>query len=467
MTPTVVIDVVGLTPALIGPDTPHLERLARGGAMRPLATITPALTCSAQSTFLTGLLPRDHGIVANGWYFRDLSEVWLWRQSNRLVGGEKLWEAARRRDPSFSCANMFWWYNMYATADIGVTPRPMYPADGRKIPDCYAAPEALRRELTEKLGPFPLFTFWGPATDIGASRWIAQASMHVMKTRRPTLTLIYLPHLDYNLQRRGPADPENARDLSEVDALCGEIIHEAEQGGARVIVLSEYGITGVSRPVHVNRALRQAGLIQVREEMGREQLDPGASTAFAVADHQIAHVYVQRPERLAEVKALLEALPGVERVLDADSKPGYGLDHPRAGELVALAAADAWFTYYFWTDDAKAPDYARTVDIHRKPGYDPVELFIDPRLSLPKLRIAWRLAKRAAGFRTLMDLIPLDAGLVKGSHGRVTDQAEDGPVFISSAPDLLPEGPVPAVGVKRLILDHVFEKTTQPMAVPA
>lgn len=462
---TVVINVVGLTPALVGPHTPNLERLARSGAMRPLATITPALTCSAQSTFLTGLLPRDHGIVANGWYFRDLSEVWLWRQSNRLVAGEKLWETARRRDPRFTCANMFWWYNMYSTADIGVTPRPMYPADGRKIPDCYAAPEALRRELTELLGPFPLFTFWGPATDIGSSRWIALASMHVMKTRRPTLTLIYLPHLDYNLQRRGPADPANARDLEEVDALCGEIIRQAEQDGARVVVLSEYGITTVTRPIHVNRALRAAGLIQVREELGREQLDPGASAAFAVADHQVAHVYVRDPAMVDGVKALLQALPGVELVLDADGKRAYGLDHARAGELVAIAAADAWFTYYFWTDDARAPDYARTVDIHRKPGYDPVELFIDPQLSAPKLRIAWRLARRALGFRVLMDVIPLDAGLVKGSHGRVNDRAEDGPVFISSVPELLPPGQVQAVDVKRLILDHVF--ATAPLQRPA
>lgn len=467
MHPTIVINVVGLTPGLIGPQTPNLAKLARDGAMRPLDTITPAVTCSVQSTLLTGLLPRDHGIVANGWYFRDLSEVWLWRQSNRLVAGEKVWEAARRRDPAFTCANMFWWYNMYATSDIGVTPRPMYPADGRKIPDCYAAPEALRQELTQKLGPFPLFTFWGPMTDIGSSRWIARASIHVRQTRQPTLTLIYLPHLDYNLQRRGPSDPANARDLQEVDALCGEIIADAGRDGARVVVLSEYGITAVRQPVHINRALRAAGLIQVREELGREQLDPGASAAFAVADHQIAHVYVQRPERMAAVKALLEALPGVEAVLDASSKRDHGLDHPRSGELVALAAADAWFTYYFWLDDAKAPDYARTVDIHRKPGYDPVELFIDPRLSAPKLRIAWKLGKRALGFRGLLDVIGLDAGLVKGSHGRRTDRADDGPVIISSEPDQLPAGPVSALDVKALILDHVFAKKPQRAAVPA
>jgi predicted AlkP superfamily pyrophosphatase or phosphodiesterase len=457
MHPTIVINVVGLTPRMIGADTPNLQRLAAVGAMRQLATVVPAVTCTAQTTFLTGLLPREHGIVANGWYFRDLSEVLFWRQSNRLVAGERVWDAARRREPAFTCANMFWWYNMYATADIGVTPRPMYPADGRKIPDCYTAPRELRDELTARFGRFPLFSFWGPATSIVASEWITRSALHVRRERKPTLTLVYLPHLDYVLQRLGPNVLQVARDLREVDALCGEIIDDARRDGARVIVLSEYGITPVSRPIDINRALRRAGFIAVREELGREQLDPGASAAFAVADHQIAHIYVAAKDRLTEVKALIAALPGIERVLDDTTKPEFGLDHARSGELVALARADSWFTYYYWLDDAKAPDYARTVDIHRKPGYDPVELFLDPSIRLPKLSIGWRLAKRALGSRTLMDVIPLDATLVKGSHGRPTDDPVDGPVLISSDADLLPPGPVAATGVKALILRHLFD----------
>jgi predicted AlkP superfamily pyrophosphatase or phosphodiesterase len=458
MHPTIVLNVVGLTPRMIGPDTPALQRLAAAGAMRPLAAVVPAVTCPAQTTYLTGLLPRDHGIVANGWYFRDLSEVLFWRQSNRLVAGERVWEAARRRDPAFTCANMFWWYNMYSSADIGVTPRPMYPADGRKIPDCYTAPGALHDELTARLGRFPLFSFWGPATSIVASEWIARSALHVRRTRSPTLTLIYLPHLDYVLQRDGPGAGKVRQDLRAVDALCAEIIDDARRDDARVVVLSEYGITPVSRPIDINRALRRAGLIAVREELGLEQLDPGASAAFAVADHQIAHIYVNAKERIAEVKALIAALPGVERVFDDVTKAEIGLDHPRSGDLVALAHADSWFTYYYWLDDAKAPDYARTVDIHRKPGYDPVELFLDPAISLPKLSIGWRLAKRALGMRTLMDVIPLDASLVKGSHGRPIDDAADGPVLISSHAGLLAPGPLAATDVKDVILRHVFDE---------
>jgi predicted AlkP superfamily pyrophosphatase or phosphodiesterase len=456
MHPTIVIDVVGLTPRMIGPDTPALQKLSATGGLRRLATIIPAVTCPVQTTFLTGLEPREHGIVANGWYFRDLSEVMFWRQSNRLIAGERVWDAARQRDPAFTCANMFWWYNMYATADIGVTPRPLYPADGRKIPDCYTAPRELRDELTARFGRFPLFSFWGPATSIVASEWITRSALYVRRERKPTLTLIYLPHLDYVLQRLGPGARQVANDLREVDALCGEIIDDARRDGARVIVLSEYGITPVSNPIDINRVLRRAGLVAVREELGREQLDPGASAAFAVADHQVAHVYVAAKDRLAEVKALIAALPGVERVLDDATKPEFGLDHARSGELVALARTDSWFTYYYWLDDAKAPDYARTVDIHRKPGYDPVELFLDPSIHLPKLSIGWRLAKRALGSRTLMDVIPLDATLVKGSHGRPTDDPLDGPVLISSEDDLLPPGPLAATDVKALILQHLF-----------
>jgi predicted AlkP superfamily pyrophosphatase or phosphodiesterase len=455
MTPTLVLDVVGLTPGLLQ-HAPHLKALAQSGAMRPLTTVLPAVTTTVQSTMLTGTSPRDHGIVANGWYFRDLSEIWLWRQSNRLVHGEKVWDAARRRDPSFTCAKLFWWYNMYADVDFAVTPRPMYLADGRKLPDIHTRPSELRDELQGALGPFPLFRFWGPGADIASSRWIAESALHVLEHQRPTLTLVYLPHLDYDLQRLGPNHPDIAAQVAAVDALCEPLIAKARAIGAHVVALSEYGITEVSRPVHVNRALREAGWLKVRLELGREQLDAGASDAFAVADHQIAHVYVARPELIPEVAACIAALPGVESVLDEAGKRAAGLDHPRSGELVAIAKADSWFTYYHFLDDAKAPDFARTVEIHRKPGYDPAELFFDRKIAFPKLAVASRLAQKALGMRYLMDVIGLDATVVRGSHGRPTDRAEDGPLFITSAPDLLGEGPVPAAAVKQLLLDHLF-----------
>jgi predicted AlkP superfamily pyrophosphatase or phosphodiesterase len=454
---TLVLNVVGLTPALIGEHTPALAAFRAAHASRSLTTILPAVTCSVQSTFVTGELPNRHGIVGNGWYFRDLSQVWLWRQSNQLVGGDKLWDEAKRRDASFTSAKLFWWYNMYSSADISVTPRPMYTADGRKLPDVYTDPPELRAELSDALGMFPLFNFWGPRADISSTKWIAQSAMRVVEKSAPTLTLVYLPHLDYDLQRFGPKDARITKALAEIDAVCGELLDFASKRGLRVVVLSEYGITEVSDAVHVNRALRQAGLLRVRDELGLEQLDAGASRAFAVADHQLAHVYVKDPRDLAAVRKLCEELDGVEQVLDEHGKRAAGLDHPRAGELVLVSRADRWFSYYFWLDDARAPDYARTVDIHLKPGYDPVELIVNPDLAFPMLTVGRKLLARKLGFRNLLDVIPLDARLVKGSHGRLTDRPEDGPLFMSSVPELLPEGDVRATDVKHLLLRHVFE----------
>jgi predicted AlkP superfamily pyrophosphatase or phosphodiesterase len=459
MTPLLVVDVVGLSQDLLGPDTPHLNRLALHGVLRPLQTITPAVTCSAQATFLTGRPPREHGIVGNGWYFRELAEVWFWRQSNRLIESKQVWELGRERDPKFTSANLFWWYNMYSGADWSVTPRPMYPADGRKLPDVYSLPGELRSELQKELGQFPLFRFWGPAADLSSSRWITSAALSVMQKHSPTLTLVYLPHLDYDLQRLGPdlEQPRLRQALRDVDALCGELIRFAESSGRRLIVLSEYGITRVRSAVHINRELRRAGWLAVREELGRELLDAGASAAFAVADHQVAHVYVNEPELVPEVAALLRAVDGVERVLDRAGQAELGLEHPRAGELVAISEPDRWFSYYYWLEAARAPDFATTVDIHRKPGYDPVELFLDPKLSMPKAAIGWRLLKKGLGFRTLMDVIsPDDDSLVKGSHGRITDDERAGPVFISSEPELGGSGPVKATEVLELMLAHVF-----------
>ncbi len=456
MNRVLVLNVAGLTLDLLGQDAPHLAALARRGGARPLTTITPAVTCSVQATFTTGLLPREHGIVANGWYFRDLAEVFLWRQSNRLVEGEKIWDAARKLNPQFTCAKLFWWYNMHSSADYTVTPRPVYLADGGKLPDIYTQPPGLREELNRQLGEFPLFRFWGPGAGIVSSQWIKDCAQYVYDQRKPTLTLVYLPHLDYNLQRLGPKHPAIREDVRRIDAVCGELIEHVQKDGTHVIVLSEYGITEVSGPVHINRVLREAGLLAVREERGRELLNAGASEAFAVADHQIAHVYVKPPGRIPEVKCLLEAVPGIELVLDDEGKRRYGLDHPRSGELVALSRADRWFAYYYWRDDERAPDFARTVDIHRKPGYDPVELFIDPALRLPKFRIARRLLQKKLGFRMLMDVIGLDATLPKGSHGRVTDKAEEGPLFITSEAGCLPASAVAATDIKALILRHVF-----------
>jgi len=456
MFPTAVLNVVGLTKALLGADTPHLNALAKDGATAPIRAITPAVTCSAQATFLTGLLPREHGVVGNGWYFRDVAQVMFWKQANQLVTGEKVWETARRRDSSCTTAQMFWWFNMYSSAEWSVTPRPIYRADGLKVVDIYSQPAEIRDRVVAEHGAFPFFHFWGPQADIRSSEWIADASMSVDRWYSPTLLLVYLPHLDYNLQRLGPNDPRVREDVRAIDAVCGRLIAHCRERRRRVIVLSEYGLVPVTAPIHINRVLRREGWLATRDELGTDTLDAGASEAFAVADHQAAHVYVRDPAKIPAVAARLRAEPGIDLVLDRKDQRALGLDHDRSGELVAISARDRWFTYYFWLDDAKAPDYARTVDIHRKPGYDPVELFVDPAIAVPKLKVAATLAKKALGFRYLMEVIPLDATLVKGSHGRVTDTLEDGPVMISSERELIREDAIASTAVRDMILDHLF-----------
>jgi predicted AlkP superfamily pyrophosphatase or phosphodiesterase len=400
---------------------------------------------------LTGLAPSEHGIVGNGWYFRDLGEVFLWRQHNALVQGEKVWETARRAKPGFRAANLCWWYAMGATTDLTVTPRPIYHADGAKSPDCYTDPPELHDRLTGTLGDFPLFTYWGPTASITSSKWIADAAKLVLAGEPLDLLLVYLPHLDYDLQRFGPEGPEAIAAARELDAVAGDLVEHARTRGHQVVVLSEYGITPARRPVEINRALRRAGLLRVYTQAGMEYLDPWTSRAFAVADHQIAHVYVKDPRDLEVARAALQ-IPGIAELLDEEGKQAAGLAHERSGELVALAERDAWFTYHYWLDDAHKPDFARGVEIHRKPGYDPNELFFDPDDKLVKLKAGLTLARKKAGLRYSMQVVPLDSRFVKGTHGLLPEAALDAPVLLCSEKEPARDR-IAAAEVRDLLLD--------------
>ncbi|MGO1289205.1 MAG: alkaline phosphatase family protein [Cellulosimicrobium funkei] len=464
MKPVLLLDVVGLTSTALA-HMPRLRQLAASGWQSELATVLPAVTCSVQSTMLTGLSPAEHGIVGNGWYFRELGDVYLWRQHNRLVEGEKLWEAARRAHGEYSSANVGWWYAMGMTTDVTVTPRPIYHADGRKSPDAYVRPAALHDDLVGRFGEFPLFTYWGPTADITSSQWIVDATRHVLRTHAPDLTMAYVPHLDYDLQRFGPTSPQADAAAAELDATLAPLLDDAANQGVTVLVVSEYGIADADRPVHLNRILRREGLLEVYVQDGKEQLDPWTSRAFAVADHQVAHVYLgdqQDPALRRRVTDLLRGVPGVDEVLDREAQARYGLDHERSGDLVVVAEPGAWFTYYFWLDDARAPEYARGVDIHRKPGYDPAELFFDPADRLAKAKAGLNLVKKKVGLRYAMSTVPLDASYVKGSHGRLPDSSADTPLVICSDAEVPASvagvvesgsGQVPAAAIKGLVLE--------------
>ena len=445
-----VLNIVGLSQSLLGRHMPGLAEFSAKYGCQSHPPAFPAVTCTAQSCVTTGQSVASHGIVGNGWYDREYAETRFWKQSNHIVRGEKLWDILRREIPGFTCAKLFWWFNMHSSADFSVTPRPLYPADGRKVFDIHTQPMGLRDTLKRDLGEFPFPAFWGPAAGISSSEWIAASARWIEERHSPTLSLVYLPHLDYCLQKDGPLAPSIPAELGKIDGVATELIRFYQNRGVRPLVLSEYGISPVSRPVHLNRLFRAKGWLSLKNELDRETLDCGGCRAFAIADHQVAHVYVNDPSLRHEVRALLENTPGVAEVRLPAEIWGAGIASQRAGDFIAVAEPDSWFTYYFWNNDTLAPDYARTIDIHRKPGYDPCELFLDPALRMPKWHIARFLLKKKLGLRGLLEVIPLDATLVKGSHGRDQVPAGERPVLLGSQqPVHCPED------VHRAILDIV------------
>jgi predicted AlkP superfamily pyrophosphatase or phosphodiesterase len=465
-----VINAVGLTPRLL-PFAPRLQAVAAAGWMRPLRDVLPSVTCTAQATLLTGAPPNQHGIVANGWLWRETGEVRFWLQSNRLIQAEPLYKTAarraKRRGRPFRCAKLFWWFNQGAPVAISVTPKPHYGADGNKAFGIHGTPLGLTDRLQRTLSPFPFASFWGPMAGLPCTQWIAHCAAEILREERPDLTLVYLPHLDYDPQRYGPPHPNPSpprwgrgvgvrgcdmkKLVGELDTACAPLLDAARAAGARVWIVSEYGHVPVSRPLYLNRVLRKADLLTVRSGPFGETPDLFNSRAFAVCDHQLAHIYVPDADDRTRVRDVLAGIPGVARVYTGEERAEIQLDHERSGDLIALSEPDAWFAYPFWLDDRAAPDYARTVDIHRKPGYDPCELLFDPALRWPKGRAAWRLLQKKLGFRTLFDVVPLDATLVRGSHGLVAQDANDGPLLIADGP-APNEGMLPMTALRDWVL---------------
>jgi len=448
-----VINVVGLTESHLGEHTPNITALANASTITSLEPPLPAVTSTVQSSMLTGLPPKDHGIVSNGWYDRETKVTRFWQQANDLVYGDKAWDTLHRENSSFTVANMFWWFNMYSTADISVTPRPIYCANGRKIPDIWTTPRSLRQSLQNKFGQFPLFHFWGPMANIKSTKWIIDATIEVDQEHQPTLTLVYVPHLDYPLQKFGPNHTSIAQELRAVDSEVGRLIKHYKQQDMQICILSEYGIEEVNGAIAINRELRKHGWLSVREELGREYLDSGASECFAVPDHQIAHVYVKDKESINDVADVLRKTDGIEFVYVGDERGE--LVHERSGDIVVVANCDKWFMHDWWHDASKSPDYQPTVDIHSKPGYDPRELFLAKGWRGSKVRIALKLLMKKCGSNTLLDVISTDSTLVKGSHGRAVAMGSPAPILI--APECAKKMPqsLPSATLNNLIVEWV------------
>lgn len=412
-----VFNVVGLSPAhLDNPDDlPAFSELIQSGNKAAMTPVFPCLTIPGQASLATGTHPSRHGMVANGLFDRDRLEVGFWDQYRSLLQAEPFWERVKKTNPDLKTAVLFWQNTLYGNADIIITPKPMH-TEHRMIQWCYSKPVGLYEAVAQEIGPFNLMHYWGPMASAESAKWITGAAISVLRKHRPNLMLNYLPLLDYSAQRFGPSSTEVMADLKTVDGLIGEFLEELDRLGIRqastVAVVSEYSLSDVSGAVCPNILLRDAGLLKVREIEGLEYLDFEMSRAFAIVDHQVAHVYV-REGSTREVAELLKGTAGVDMVLNPEEQKQYHIDHPRSGELVAVTTPDRWFAYYWWTNPEKAPDFAHTVDIHRKPGYDPLELFLNPQKT---------------GIST-------DTTLIKGSHGAPSDGRQRKAAFLLSGDD--------------------------------
>lgn len=403
--PLIVIDVVGLTPSHMENQelTPNLNRLANQGVLSTIRPTFPAVTGTVQATYLTGFEPCRHGIVANGMFDRKTHTVTMWEQTGCKLSGRPIWELLKSYRPNATTAVLFWQFIKYASADILLTPSPVHLAKGMHI-RCFSKPHGWYEQVASHLGPFPLQHFWGPMASLPSSEWILAATLDTLKTLSPDLTLTYLPQLDFNAQRFGPDSQQALQAVKELDFLLGKFSEKlwTACSKASLVILSEYAIRPVNHPVAINQLLRKEGFLKVFAANGSEYVDFYHSPAFAVSDHQIAHIYCKESVA-APVKKLLAATPGVDEVFGLMGKKDYRIDHPQAGELVAVAAKDTWFSYDWWLEESQAPEYARTVDIHQKPGYDPCELFWDHS----------------------SNTIPLRPDLIRGSHGRPPANEED------------------------------------------
>jgi predicted AlkP superfamily pyrophosphatase or phosphodiesterase len=430
-------------PGLRGKDLaamPNLSALVADGDRAPLVPSFPCVTCPVQVNMTTGGLPAQHGVVANGFYWFDRHAVEMWTAWNDEVQMPQIWEVLHKHDPKIRSAVWFPLLAKGAQADWICTPAPIHNPDGSESLWCYTQPTALYGELRDALGHFPLKHFWGPLAGIQSTAWIVDSAVHMANSQKPNFFYIYLPHLDYAAQKFGPDSAEAQQALIDLDGALARLIagFDAAYGGLSAghkieplwLVASEYTIWPVDQVVYPNRVLREAGLLSVREEADGEHLDLAASKAWALVDHQFSQIFLRGGADRGHVQKLFEGLAGIDEVLVGDNLAKYELNHGRSGQVVLISAPNSWQSYYWWLDDARAPGFARTVDIHRKPGYDPVELFFDP-------------ATRG---------IPLDASLVKGSHGAPVREEWQQGVILSSQPGVLEGPPMADTDVFELVL---------------
>ena len=351
----------------------------------------PAVTCTAQAAFRTAAPAQTHGMVSNGLFFPELRKVLFWEQSSALVHGPRIWE--KYRADGGKVAMMFWQQSLGESVDMILSPAPIHKHGGGMIQDCYSEPRDLYDRLATKVRKnFNLMHYWGPLASRKSSDWIVAATHALMaEPDAPGLLLTYIPHLDYDLQRHGPDSPKAHKALDVLAGYLGRLQKAAAEHGYEWLIFGDYAIEPATKgAVFPNRALREAGLFATRKIKGMSYADFFSNPAFAVVDHQVAHVYTNGSESLEKARTVLQKLDGVASVLDRAQQRALGVDHPQGGDLLLIAEEGTWFAYPWWTEKAEAPDFATHVDIHNKPGYDPCELFFGwppPGVSLDTTRI--------------------------------------------------------------------------------
>jgi len=450
-----IIDVAALSPVEVTEQTPNLWALAALGGLYPLREPFPSLTCSSHATWIYGSLPSSHGMIGNCLYSREHAKLFNWNRSSHLISGTPLWEAAKQRDPKLRTANLFTRHCADTSCEIRIVERPVYWASGRKQFEFFAEPRALHGELIEKLGAFPFQRFWGPMAGLASSEWIIGAALHVMEQSDPELMLVYPPYLDYDVARFGPESAQAKLALRRMDTALQPLLRAAQSQDRDVLIISDYGFEAVDRPIYPNRVLRRAGFVHIEDPANGERIEFGSSRAFAVCDNQVAHVYIARPEDIPRVRRVLEDTEGVNEVLDRAAQAELGIDHPRSGELIITATSRSFFSYPYWLDDTKAPDFAECVAVFDKVGTDTCELFLKPGVA-GKLHLAKRLAQLVAGIKVPYDIVDTDDANVRGARRVARDDPQRGATAISSW-DLGRTGPIPMQDVKELVLTRMFD----------
>lgn len=367
-----IVQIAGL-----GADFAQGEARAGAFGFKGIEAAFPAVTCCAQATFRTASQPRAHGMAANGVFARELRKVLFWEQSAALVEGDRIWK--KYRASGRTVGMMFWQQSLGEELDLVLSPAPIHKHSGGMIQSLYAHPISLEARLVHELKrPFNLMHYWGPLASRKASDWIVDATCAVMRMPdlAPDLLFSYIPHLDYDLQRRGPKSRAAKRALGLLLDYLARLQTEAAVHDYETLFFGDYAIeSATGGVVFPNRRLRETGLLETRSVRKMSYADFFASRAFAMVDHQIAHVFTRDAQAAGEARAALLGQPGIEAVLDREEQARLGVDHPRGGDLLLIAQPGAWFAYPWWSERSEAPDFASHVDIHNKPGYDPCELF--------------------------------------------------------------------------------------------